>query len=297
MPKTLPKPDPLREFVDSRDQPLRLDRAASVLRGVKLLGLQSRNQREYREDALRRAMPLYEGARVNVNHPEGDPLAPRDYRDRLGVIRGVELRAGEGLFGSLHYNPKHPLAEQLAWDAEHAPHNVGLSHNVLARTSRREGRTVVEAIEHVQSVDLVADPATTAGLFEHESPLESPEDATDLGQQIAELTRAREQAEHSARVYRLLAEHGLRPAAADGASGEVGADSSAVSPAFVAALHATHDAAALEQLVVDRARLLEEATHESFGPAALAREQPLLGAVGGAPISNADFVRAITHSP
>jgi hypothetical protein len=54
------------------------------------------------------------------------------------------------------------------WDAEHAPQNVGMSHNVLARTSRDDEGTVVEAITKVQSIDLVADPATTNGLYEHE---------------------------------------------------------------------------------------------------------------------------------
>jgi hypothetical protein len=113
---------------------------------------------------------LYDGAKVNVNHPKGHPLSPRDYQDRLGVVRGVEFRAGEGLFGDLHFNPKHALSEQLVWDAEHAPQNVGMSHNVLARTSRSGNDTIVEAITKVQSIDLVADPATTAGLFESQEP-------------------------------------------------------------------------------------------------------------------------------
>ena len=44
----------LQEFVDSGSQRLRVDRAAGVIRGVKLLGLNSRNGRRYREDALDR---------------------------------------------------------------------------------------------------------------------------------------------------------------------------------------------------------------------------------------------------
>ena len=109
---------------------------------------------------------LYEESKVNVNHPKEGPLAPRDYQDRLGVIRNVKLRSGEGLYGDLHFNPKHALAEQLLWDAQHNPRNVGFSHNVLARLSRDGETTVVEEITKVQSVDLVADPATTEGLFE-----------------------------------------------------------------------------------------------------------------------------------
>jgi hypothetical protein len=156
----------LAEYCDSRGQAMRVDRAAGVIRGVKILGLSSRNGRTYRPGALREASALYEGAKVNVNHPKGSPAAPRDYQDRLGSVRGVTWREAEGLFADLHFNPRHPLAEQLSWDAEHAPENVGFSHNVLARTSRAQGETVVEAILSVQSVDLVADPATTRGLYE-----------------------------------------------------------------------------------------------------------------------------------
>lgn len=156
----------LQEFVDSASQSLRVDREAGIIRGVKLLGLTSRNGRRYREEALVDAIALYEGAKVNINHPKGHPLSPRDYRDRLGVVRAVQFRGGEGLFGDLHFNPRHSLSEQLMWDAEHAPQNVGMSHNVLARTKSVGDETVVEAITKVQSIDLVADPATTSGLFE-----------------------------------------------------------------------------------------------------------------------------------
>ena len=156
----------LQEFVDSRGVGVRVDRANGVIRGVKILGIVSRNGRTYLPDALTAAVGLYEQAKVNVNHPKGSPAAARDYQDRIGVIRSVVTRPGEGLFGDFHFNPKHSLAEQLVWDAEHAPENVGFSHNVQARTSRQGDRVVVEAITKVQSVDLVADPATTGGLFE-----------------------------------------------------------------------------------------------------------------------------------
>jgi hypothetical protein len=158
--------EPLQEYAHSGGLTLRVDRAGGLLRGVKLIGLESQNGRRYRPEALAAAVGLYEGAKVNVNHPHNGPLAPRDYRDRLGVVRQVEFRPAEGLFGNLHFNPKHALAEQLAWDAENNPRNVGFSHNVLARLAREGDVTVVEAITHVQSVDLVADPAATQGLFE-----------------------------------------------------------------------------------------------------------------------------------
>jgi hypothetical protein len=156
----------LMEFCDSRGVSMLVDRQAGVIRGVKVLGLESRNGRTYLPDALAQASTLYEDAKVNVNHPKGNPAGPRDYQDRIGAIRNVAMRTGEGLFADFHFNPKHALAEQLLWDAEHSPENVGFSHNVEARIARRDGRVTVEAITRVQSVDLVADPATTRGLFE-----------------------------------------------------------------------------------------------------------------------------------
>ncbi len=158
--------DMLQEFCDSRGVRVDMDRQAGVIRGVKILGLESRNGRTYLPEALVEAARLYDGAKVHVNHPKGNPVGPRDYQDRIGAIRNVAMRTGEGLFADFHFNPKHALAEQLMWDAEHAPENVGFSHNVEARIGRRGDRVVVEAITRVQSVDLVADPATTRGLFE-----------------------------------------------------------------------------------------------------------------------------------
>ncbi len=157
------------EFVDSRGVKLRVDRDKGIIEGVKILGLESKNGRTYLKETIARAVALYEGAKVNVNHPDGNPTQPRDYRDRLGSMQQVRVGQGDGgLFADFHFNPKHSIAEQLCWDAEHAPENVGFSHNVQAKVSRgRDGKVVVEEITRVQSVDLVADPATTKGLFEH----------------------------------------------------------------------------------------------------------------------------------
>lgn len=183
----------LQEYADSRGIAVRVDRRQGVIRGVKILGLESRNGRTYRPEALADAVPLYEGAKVNVNHLKENLSGPRDYRDRIGVIRGVAARP-EGLFADFHFNPKHALAEQLIWDAEHAPENVGFSHNVEARTGRQGDRVVVEAILRVESVDLVADPATTRGLFESQDADRRPDQVETL------------LAEHTAAIGQLRAE-------------------------------------------------------------------------------------------
>jgi len=149
---------------------VRIDREAGVIFGVKIIGCESRNGRHYPNDTLRQAIPLYENSKVNLDHPDGDPRKPRSYHARFGMIRNVQLRENEGLYADFWFNPKHTIAEQLLWDAEHAPDNVGFSHNVEAVVRRQspDGGTtaLVERIVAVRSVDLVADPATTQGLFE-----------------------------------------------------------------------------------------------------------------------------------
>ena len=317
-------PETLQEYFSSRGVQMRVDREASMIRGVKVLGLESRNGRVYSAAALEAAAPLYEGAKVNVNHPRGNPAAPRDYQDRLGVVRNVQWRDGEGLFGDLHFNPKHALAEQLAWDAEHAAENVGFSHNVQARVTRQHDRATVEAIIKVNSVDLVADPATTHGLFEHNAdtmssatPQVSLQEAT--GEQLATLrpdlvANLREQVEGELRaargeldrlrgveavatkrqqIQRLLSEHALPSLdATDRWSRSI------VSEAFVAALFDAKSEAALRQLIEDRTRLIESVRGASDQPrlarhAPLSREQAMFGERDLEPMDTAAFVRAI----
>lgn len=141
--------------------------AKSVIRNCKLIGFESQNGRYYPPEVLRSAVHLYEGARVNIDHPERGPGQERKLGDRIGVIRNARFVAGSGIFGDFHYNPHHPMAEQLAWDAENNPGAFGFSHNASLRLGRPQlGREVVEQIVAIRSIDLVADPATTTSLFE-----------------------------------------------------------------------------------------------------------------------------------
>jgi hypothetical protein len=311
----------LQEFVDSRGTSLRVDRDAGILRGVKLLGLESRNGRRYLPGALREAAALYEGAKVNVNHPKGHPLAARDYQDRLGVIHAVQWRDGSGLFGDLHFNPKHQLAEQLLWDALHAPHNVGLSHNVQARTARHGDELVVEAILKVQSVDLVADPATTRGLFEAMSPgsatsnrsgfewssltLEQLEahrpdlvstarrdESNKLRQLQEELDGLR--LEHGVQVrreraLRLLAEYKLP---APGSTDELA--QAIVSPAWFESLVMAESEQAMRAMLAERAELVSALGRRAAAAShPISREQRAIPSDSLQPLDVADFVRAV----
>ncbi len=321
------------EFIDSRGATLRVDPAAGVIRGIKILGLRSRNGREYLPAALDAAAALYEGAKVNVNHPKGHLAGPRDYQDRIGVIRHVAVRVGEGLFGDLFFNPKHALAEQLAWDAQHAPENVGLSHNVEARTARRGETLVVEAITKVQSVDLVADPATTRGLFETQQPKATPSNANDsdssnassaadgavletdssavpdlwhalcqeqaseieqLRRQVAELKAAQAGLQQQVLARRLLAEFQLPPPDTNDPAARA-----MVGPGFLQSLLDAPGEAAMRQLVEERAALLAHVRHwdrSSLGRLLpRSRDQTLPGETAlGQTLDVERFVRAIT---
>jgi len=141
----------------------KVDKAAGIIRGVRILGRVSKNNREYSPQALKDAAKLYENIGVFVDH--SDPGARRSYRDKIGTLRHAEVRA-DGVWGDLHYNPRHALAEQLGWDAEHNSTACGLSHDAQGVTTRRGNTVVVESISRVTSVDLVASPASVSGLFE-----------------------------------------------------------------------------------------------------------------------------------
>lgn len=139
-----------------------IDEQTGVIRGCKIVGLESKKGRSYTPDALRRAIPMYEGVVVNLDHKGGD----RSFADRFGRFRNVRFEADRGLFGDLHFNPAHPMAKTVIWWARNDPKAAGFSHVVKGR-KRMSGTTeVIEDIQAVDSVDLVANPATTGGMFE-----------------------------------------------------------------------------------------------------------------------------------
>lgn len=145
--------------------PERVDREAAVLKHVKILGPKSANGRLYTEAAIKGAAPLYEGAKVRINHPiKADE--PRQAEDVFGWLRNVAVASDGCLYGDLHYLKSHPLAERIVEAAERNPSLYGLSHNVEAEVDHDGDLLSVTRIVEVKSVDLVADPATTHGLFE-----------------------------------------------------------------------------------------------------------------------------------
>lgn len=148
------------------------DDGQPILRHVKVLGTVSQNDREYTLEAKTNGLPLYENAKVNINHPS-DPHKSRDFQDRFGFIRRPIIE-NRDIYGDLYFNPEHPWAKPVIWWAKNAPECLGLSHNAVGQGRDENGRFIVDKIVKVRSVDLVADPATTKSLFESINMADTP---------------------------------------------------------------------------------------------------------------------------
>lgn len=146
----------------------RIDETNHVIRRVKVIGRKSAHGYEYSPRAVTEAKSLYEGARVYVGHKRAaTDSRTGSYGERLGVLRNYVVHEGEG-YADLHYNPHHPQAAQFLYDVRNNPNMLGFSHHADIRISTNGGKTVVEAIDKLHSVDLVNVPATTKGVFESE---------------------------------------------------------------------------------------------------------------------------------
>lgn len=149
-------------------------KAPGVIKNARVLGERSANGNNYTIEAMRKGAHLYNGVRVNIDHNDPrTPNKPRSFRDRFGKITNARFdEASRSIRGDIEYNPEHPDAKQFAWAAVNQPDTFGLSHNAkgMGKSHRASGRSRfrVESIAHVQHVDVVADPATTNGLFESE---------------------------------------------------------------------------------------------------------------------------------
>ena len=143
---------------------LKVDREAGVIYGVKVLGEQSKNGRTYTRQAMQEALPLYEGVVVNIDHNYDGPHK-RKLAEGFGKLCNARI-GSDGIYADTHYLKSHHLAESVVERAERFPDTFGLSHDAEGDISTVNGRDEVTRIKSVQSVDLVAFPATNQSLFE-----------------------------------------------------------------------------------------------------------------------------------
>jgi hypothetical protein len=175
---------------------LRVDRTAGVAYDVKVLGWNSRNGHRYDPKGCGETCHLYEGCKVNFDHPV-KPGDQRPFNARFGRLNGPYVK-DDGIYArELRFNPHHALAESFCWWAENDPTAIGLSHNATCQmVMEADGAVVYSKLVKVHSVDVVGDPATTSGLFEAiMDPLAPPaapgaDAPADFKTQLGELAKA-----------------------------------------------------------------------------------------------------------
>jgi len=146
----------------------RVDRDAGVIYGVKCLGYESQNGRRYAPDGV--SPQLYEGADVNIAHPGADGRRSDGTGSRFGRLVNARRGVG-GIYADLHYLKAHPMAERICEAAERMPQAYGLSHVVDDGDYDADpSGKLITRVYRVDAVDIVADPATTNGLFESRRP-------------------------------------------------------------------------------------------------------------------------------
>jgi hypothetical protein len=166
-PAAAPTPLPVREDYTPQPGPLKVDRAAGIIYGVKVLGWRSRNRREYTremaEDAVRRK--LYEGVKVRINH-QVEPARFLPAEPLFGTIHNAQVST-DGLFADLHFLKSHPMADRVCEDVERGLGLYGMSHDAEKdQWEFKNGGEVIHSISEVHFVDLVGKAATTANLWE-----------------------------------------------------------------------------------------------------------------------------------
>jgi len=163
---------------------VKVDREASVIRGVRVMNATSIHKRDYSPRAMGDVAKLAEGAHVFDQHDNSAP-GKRSVRSQLGILRNACVESS-GVTADLHVSARESW---LLEDAERIPESVALSINAFGKVRMvpGNGRLLVESVERLASVDLVPVGGTTKTLFEHAE--EEQVDFTELT--LAELRENR----------------------------------------------------------------------------------------------------------
>lgn len=152
---------------------VQVDAAARLVRNVSLAGRESKNGYSYTEEALKQAVPMYEGKPVFLDHAT-DKSRPRERstRDLAGAVTNPRYE-GDRLRGDVKVLDTESGRTFLALAAANSP-GVGMSHVVLAE--RSEDGKAVQKVHDVVSVDAVVSPATNSNFSESEDPMAKPDE-------------------------------------------------------------------------------------------------------------------------
>jgi hypothetical protein len=141
----------------------RLDAENGVAHGVAVCGPVSLNGRDYPDAVRDRDKMVYDGSQVYIDHRDGERMV----REWFGELRNPRTRISDRRTIADHHYPKNSaFTAEYEERAHKFPRSLGFSHVAVCQTKRVNGREVIEAITRVHSVDLVAKPATNAGISE-----------------------------------------------------------------------------------------------------------------------------------
>lgn len=160
----------------------RLDPEAGIAHGVAVCGPVSLNGRDYPDAVRDRDKAVYEGAAVYIDHADGE----RRVREWFGELRNPRTRISDRRTIADHHYPKNSgFTAEYEERAGKFPRSLGFSHVAVCQTKRVNGREVIEAITRVHSVDIVAKPATNAGIAESHQPQRPPMRFTAFAESVA----------------------------------------------------------------------------------------------------------------
>jgi hypothetical protein len=155
-----------RKFVERATSHGRVDRESGVIRGVKLLGRNSRNGRVYTEEAMRRGVELYRNVKVYLGHPRSAELEEdRKFQDWLGIVENPRYES-DGIYGDIRLRKESVHYKEIIEAAESFGSFFGASHVAEGISRFEHDIEYIEELGRVRSVDLVCDPASVRGLFE-----------------------------------------------------------------------------------------------------------------------------------
>lgn len=160
----------LIELTEATFQDARFEEEDNVIRNVCLLSSLSKNNRKYLDKAMNDVTGLASGVKVFADHPKRGETV-RSVREIIGQIENPH-RSGKKIYGNLRVLSSHK--DWVFALAREMPNIAGMS--ILAKGKMHperdsQGRTQVESVSMLKSIDLVSEPATTQGMYEQKLTL------------------------------------------------------------------------------------------------------------------------------
>jgi len=142
-----------------------------IIKNVALLGAVSLHGYEYLPEAMQKAVPLYNNIKAFVNHPSADELkvSRRDVRNIAGKFINPRFESSPAKVRGDFVGLPNENGKLFMDVAQNMPDIAAMSHNARGKFAQRDGKKVVEEIQSVYSVDLVASGATNTTMFESDN--------------------------------------------------------------------------------------------------------------------------------